>query len=297
MILGIDTASVAGNKKIDWTAAKAAGISFAIIRSNYGNGQDTAFAREWDRIREAGLVRGAYLFLRFPRAGTSKCPPPDVQAQAMIKTLGAIQPGDLPPTMDLEFPGGGRKETGMSAVECIDWALRALSVFEKAYSVAPILYTSARVWRDDLANLSADQLAGRLGSYMTECPLWLARYRFAKGLAVRSGAAFDVMKAPAVPPPWGDAENWWIHQYQGDATGAPGFPTGNVDMNRFNPLYKGAVGARVAWVQKRLDVQVTHATFDSNTAYAVKSFQAEHGLVADGIVGPRTFAYLAWQVV
>jgi GH25 family lysozyme M1 (1,4-beta-N-acetylmuramidase) len=61
MILGVDAASVAGNKNINWTAAKAAGLSFAILRSNYGDQQDTMFAREWDRIREAGLVRGAYL--------------------------------------------------------------------------------------------------------------------------------------------------------------------------------------------------------------------------------------------
>ena len=62
MLLGIDTASVAGNKTIDWAAAKAAGLSFAILRSNWGDQQDTMFAREWDRIRDAGIVRGAYLF-------------------------------------------------------------------------------------------------------------------------------------------------------------------------------------------------------------------------------------------
>ena len=31
MILGIDTASVAGNKRVDWTAAKASGLSFAYL--------------------------------------------------------------------------------------------------------------------------------------------------------------------------------------------------------------------------------------------------------------------------
>jgi lysozyme len=287
MILGIDTASVAGNKTIDWTAAKAAGLSFAFLRSNWGDQQDTMFAREWDRIREAGLVRGAYLFLRYPRGGKS-APLPEAQAHAMISTLGKIQPGDLPPALDLEFPGAGRSETGMTVAQCLDWVLRARGVLKAEYGVDPILYTSARVWREDLGNSSSDDLAG--------CPLWLARYAFAKGGAVRAGAAFDGMDAPAVPPPWGDADNWWIHQYQGDATGLPGFPTGNVDMGRFNPLFEGAKGARVGWTQKRLDMTRT-GVFDGVTVGVMKAFQAEHGLVADGIVGPRTFAYLAWQTV
>lgn len=42
--------------------------------------------------------------------------------------------------------------------------------------------------------------------------------------------------APRVPPPWGDSTNWWILQYQEDATGLRGFVVGNVDMNRFNAL-------------------------------------------------------------
>jgi GH25 family lysozyme M1 (1,4-beta-N-acetylmuramidase) len=288
MILGIDTASVAGNKSIDWTAAKAAGLSFAIIRSNYGDGQDTVFAREWDRIRAATLVRGAYLFLRYPRDG-KKVSEPERQAKAMINAIGPIQPGDLPPTVDLEFPGGGRAETGMTVAECLTWILRARGILKNEYGVDPIIYTSARVWRDDLGNSKSDALA--------DCPLWLARYPFKKGTAVRSGAAFEGIAAPPVPPPWGDADNWWIHQYQGDATGFPGFlpVTSNVDMNRFNPLYKGS-GARVRWVQRRLQIDPT-GKMDIPTKAALMEFQAKRGLVADAIVGPRTFAYLAWQVV
>src|SRR4051812_42328116 len=76
MILGIDTASVAGNKNIDWTRSKASGLSLAIIRSNYGDQEDTAFKREWGRIRDAAIVRGGYLFLRFPCAG-KKAPEPE----------------------------------------------------------------------------------------------------------------------------------------------------------------------------------------------------------------------------
>jgi peptidoglycan hydrolase-like protein with peptidoglycan-binding domain len=109
---------------------------------------------------------------------------------------------------------------------------------------------------------------------------------------VRDAAAFASGKLdPPVPPPWGDAGNWWIHQYQGDATNFPGF-SGNVDMNRFNVAFKGARGARVRWIQRRLGV-TENGAFDAATEGAVRAFQDDNDLVSDGVVGPRTFAYLA----
>jgi GH25 family lysozyme M1 (1,4-beta-N-acetylmuramidase) len=100
----------------------------------------------------------------------------------------------------------------------------------------PVIYTSARVWRDDLKNLPAPE--------MEDSPLWAVRYPFKPGPPRRDSAAFDDGALdPRVPPPWRDPGNWWIHQYQGDAVGFPGF-NGKVDMNRFQPMIKGANGAR-----------------------------------------------------
>jgi hypothetical protein len=56
MILGTDSASVDGNKKMSWTAAKASGLSFAILRSNYGDQEDTAFARELQERAAASVA-------------------------------------------------------------------------------------------------------------------------------------------------------------------------------------------------------------------------------------------------
>jgi len=286
LIFGIDSASVAGNSNPDWTKAKATGpISFALVRSNYGTTPDKAFARDWPRMKQAGLVRGAYLFLRFPRGKAVASP--EAQAAAAIDTIGDLDDGDLPPTVDVEFPGKGRSETGLSAQECLDGVRAACAALADNYGVAPIIYTSARVWRDDLGNAPADDL--------TESPLWLARYFFKAGPAVRDAAAFTSGKLdPPVPPPWGDADNWWIHQYQGDATKFPGF-SGNVDMNRFNVAFKGARGERVRWIQRRLGMSKGKTTgkFDAATENAVRAFQDDNDLVNDGIVGPRTFAYLA----
>ena len=285
MIFGVDTASVAGNRNPDWVKAKAIGpIGFAIIRSNFGTTRDTTFARDWPRLKQAGLVRGAYFFLRFPR-GNKPAPAPQAQAAAAIATIGDLEDGDLPPTVDVEFPGKGRAETGLTARECLDRVRAAWTALKRHYGVAPLVYTSARVWRDDLGNAPAGEL--------TESPLWLARYFFKPGPAVRDAAALTGGKRnPPVPPPWGDADNWWIHQYQGDAVKLPGFPTGNVDMNRFNAAFSGARGARVRWVQRRLGIAES-GRFDAGTEAAVRAFQDDNALVTDGIIGPRTFAYLA----
>lgn len=66
LTLGLDTYIGDGNKNRDWVRARAEGpINFAMFRSNYGACSDTVFPREWERIKDAGMVRGAYLFLLF----------------------------------------------------------------------------------------------------------------------------------------------------------------------------------------------------------------------------------------
>ena len=191
-IIGIDTASVAGNKTIDWSKAKANGISFAIIRAAYGASKDTTFDRDWPRIKGAGIVRGAYLFLRFPYPGKPTPPSPAVQAEAVCKFVGDLGANDLPISLDVEFPGDGREDTGMTAPQLLAGVKEAWDVLKKNYKgVAPIIYTSARVWLDDLLNLPAP--------WATESLLWLARYYFSEGPAVL--APGNVVNPP-VPPPW-----------------------------------------------------------------------------------------------
>jgi murein L,D-transpeptidase YcbB/YkuD len=111
---------------------------------------------------------------------------------------------------------------------------------------------------------------------------------------VYDAARVDALQDPPVPPAWGDATNWWIHQYQGDAVKLPGFPTGNVDMNRFNVMSVGATGDRVRWVQRRLGVAQTGA-YDSATDATVRAFQQRKGLMPSGVIDPRSFAYISWE--
>lgn len=297
-MIGIDTASVAGNKPIDWHKARKAGVEFAIHRVSYGSWKDRTFANEWDRIKEAGVVRGAYAFLRFPRKGKPPVPSPAEQAKAFCHHLGAVEPGDLPIALDVEFPGKGRADTGRTASQLLQGVRKAWQVLRSQYGVPPLLYTSARVWLDDLSNLAAPDLV--------ESPLWLARYYVKTGKAVFTKGA-GILQQPPVPPPWAGedekrtvyrnmkytCDNWWFHQYQGNATKCPGF-SGKVDMNLFIPVSLGAKGERVRWIERRLNIPVT-GEYTKVTEQAVQNFQATKPLITDGIVNVRTFAYLCWE--
>jgi peptidoglycan hydrolase-like protein with peptidoglycan-binding domain len=289
LFLGIDTYGLDGNRIRDWARAKAqVPISFAFFRSNFGTFPDTAYKKEWPRIKSAGLIGGAYLFLRFPNPEVDKkygpSPAPAKQAQALIDTVGRIHPSDFPPTIDVEFPNGGREITGMTAQECLDHVRIAWKVLKDYYRAAPIIYTSERVWREELKNLRALDLI--------ESPLWLKDYPFREGPARYSKEV--VRFKPRVPAHWGDITNWWIHQYQGDAVKLPGFATGNVDMNRFNTLVKGASGDQVKWVQRRLGITV-NGLFDAAMETALARFQHSRNLPATPVVDPQTFAYLCWS--
>lgn len=286
MIFGMDVASVDDNKDASWARAKAHGpISFAIVRASWGATPDGTFPVYWPALKATGLTRGAYMFLRFPRDGTQP-DPPDKQAKACVEIVGELERTDLPIVLDVEFPGRGRVETGMSAQDALDWVRAAWNELRAAYDTAPIIYTSARVWKEDLLDLAADDL--------TDSPLWLARYYWNEKLpAIRDPAAFQGgQHDPPVPEPWGDATNWWIHQYQGDAVQLPGFSS-TVDMNRFNATLNGDTGDRVRWLQRRMGIAES-GTFDSATSAAVVAHQTQRALVPDGIVGPKTFASLCW---
>ena len=279
---GVDTADWE-NQNADWLRAKAqVPIDFAIIRASGGGGPDQYFRSTWPKLKAAGLVRGAYLFLSFPRNGGWPSNPV-TQARAFITTVGNLDESDLAPALDVEADTW--QKTGMRPPQLLEGVRSAWKTLRDYYGVAPIIYTSRRVWIEVLGNLPAPDLA--------ESPLWVKDYPY----PVRSPAHYDPQPFaggrlnPRVPAPWGDATNWWIHQYQGDALKLPGFSR-TVDMNRFNTTVSGAAGDRVRWVQRRLGIPRSGA-FDAATERALRAFQNKKGIDADGVINPRTFAYLS----
>jgi len=285
MILGIDCAAVDKNTSA-WGEARANGpIRFAILRATYGDAPDQVFHREWPAVAAAGVTRGAYLFLRFPRTGRPAPSSPRAQAQAFVDTVGELTPHDLPPALDIEFESG-RLATGLTAAQALDWVLEAWSHLSSEYGVPPLVYTSARIWSEELDDIAAPALA--------ESPLWVAKpWPWpVRSAARRDGSAFaGGAFAPRVPSPWGS--QWFIHQYQGDALGFPGF-TSTVDVNRFRDIPLGATGDHVAWVQRRLRIPPS-GVFDAATRAAVVAHQTANALVPDGVVGPKTFVSLCWS--
>jgi lysozyme len=236
------------------------------------------------------MTRGAYLFLRFPRLDASgvvhSAPAPADQAAFLTGILPRLSTGDLPPAIDVEFPGRGALDTGhppMTPDALINGVVEAVGVIRACYRVWPMIYTSARVWEEDLANL--------LAPVLSSCHLWLGGgYPYKSGPAVLAPGAISW---PTIPPPWGKRgdNSCLIHQYQGDATGLAG-AGGTVDLNRWNVLARGCRPSRlVAWVQGQLRLPQT-GDFDAATEAEVKVFQKLAGLQADGLVGPKTYARL-----
>lgn len=64
-----------------------------------------------------------------------------------------------------------------------------------------------------------------------------------------------------------------------------------MDSENRPTLRRGAAGEFVEFFQRKIGVSPT-GTFDAGTEAALRAFQRDHGLVPDGIVGPRTWATL-----
>jgi GH25 family lysozyme M1 (1,4-beta-N-acetylmuramidase) len=91
---GIDVSYYQGS--IDWNAVQASGIAFTFVRVSDGaTFSDPKFAANYAGAQTAGLIRGAYQFFRADQDI-------DAQANMMIAAVGTLQPGDLPPVLDVE---------------------------------------------------------------------------------------------------------------------------------------------------------------------------------------------------
>lgn len=284
--VGIDYASVDGGAVPDFKAARAAGIRFAIPRAIYGrrvSGQhdkapvfiDPVWARDKDAILAAGLKRGAYLFLCYEKAGV-QTPSPEVQVQSFFDYVKLDPKVDFVPWLDVE-----EASLAMTGEQMYEWTLRAASKFVELYGTWPGIYTSARVWSENLKSHSPGPLLN--------CPLWLAKpWPWLTRTPLRLDGA--PMYQPKMIPEW--SNQWFVYQYQGDGTHCPGF-TSTVDGDRFRVFGKGSMGAHVAWTQHRLGI-TADGIFGDKTEAAVKDLQKKNGLAVDGIVGVDTFMPLAW---
>jgi lysozyme len=115
-------------------------ISFVFVKATEGLGnEDQMFSRNWKKIRDAKLIRGAYHYFIATKSGKA-------QAENFINSV-TLLPGDLPPVLDIEQTFGVPPEKLRQRVK--EW-LQTIQVY---YGTAPIIYTNVdfyeRYLKDD----------------------------------------------------------------------------------------------------------------------------------------------------
>lgn len=193
-LFGIDVSHHQGI--IDWKKVKAAGVQFVFLKATEGETfVDKRYASNRAGAKAVGIPCGAYHFFR-PKASTT------AQINNFVKTVGKLQPGDLPPVLDIEVPEDWKDIAVKARVQMIlDW----LNAVEKKLGVKPLVYINNPMARDELAS------AAELGNYK----LWLAHY--------------TDRPAPRVPAPWA---GWTFWQYSENGV-VDGVSSQACDMNRF----------------------------------------------------------------
>lgn len=288
---GVDVSHYQG--VIDWFAVERGELSFAFAKATEGtSGVDPSFATNWRAIREAGLFRGAY---HFGRPGSD----PDAQAVHFASIVGELGFRDVPPVLDLE------EADGHSADHVVEWARAFTERAELLFQRRLLLYTGG-FWRFQLGN--------RLDPFLAERALWLAAYQknpvvpanwkawtFWQYSDGRYNGPVDV---PGVKGPVDQ------NLFAGDAAGLASFcenaavdvapPTprttppaawpGQYFVWPHTPTIAGesvkAWQARVSELGFAIDID---GIYGPQSKSACRAFQRDRGLVADGIVGRKTW--------
>lgn len=188
-VFGIDVSYYQGD--IDWNAVAASGVKFAWVRVSHSTSfLDPKFQQNLNGSRAAGIHTGVYQYFE-------PLEDPIEQAQLLLDNMGPLQPGDMPPMIDVESQDPADKATYTNVIRA--W----LDHIEAATGVRGFIYTGYYYWND---NVGSDEFIDH--------PLWVANYN---------------PGCPLIPDYW---PSWTMHQYCacGDIPGIVGV----VDSNHFN---------------------------------------------------------------
>lgn len=189
-VFGIDVSYYQGD--IDWDAVAADGVQYAIIRVSHSlQFFDPQFDANLAGARAAGVHAGVYQFFEPDED-------PVAQADLLLEALGPLQPGDLPPMIDVESTGGRSPGEINTAIHA--WIDRV----ESTLGVKPLVYSGYYFWNDNVGSTDFGEYPLMLPWYGVDCP-------------------------GGVNVGW---DMWSIHQYC-DCGSVAGI-SGPVDVDRFN---------------------------------------------------------------
>lgn len=132
-IYGIDVSHHQGH--INWKRVKKGTpqeppITFAYMKATEGSSHsDTRFEENWSAAKTHGFIRGAYHYF-------STKSPGEVQAKMFISKV-KLEPGDLPPMVDVEDEPADKEKFRQELKKFID-------IVEAHYKVKPIIYTYSK---------------------------------------------------------------------------------------------------------------------------------------------------------
>ena len=137
--------------EVNWEMVAQQDIHFAFIKASEGETyRDSFFLRNWEEMKDVGIMRGAYHFFR-----------PTLSAQAQAENFAefvSLEEGDLPPVLDVELMDGTSK------VDLLNGVRTWLYSVEIKLGIKPIIYTNQKFYHQ--------YLAGHFDDY----PIWIARY-------------------------------------------------------------------------------------------------------------------------
>ena len=190
-----------GEANVDFKALAKSGAKFAIFKINEGDYMDSrATVARVKAIREAGLIAGAYVFMR-PKAGRTGAQEFQIFYNKGL-SLGLWKRDkqtvrDIRPVLDCEATGFNT-DTVLGRLQTRRYIRSAIKECKRLTGHLPIIYTGKWWWEDTI------KCRWSLG-----CPLWLASYPNNPKLPLPSSY---------LPSAWKEAALWQFT----DSHSAPG---------------------------------------------------------------------------
>lgn len=280
--VGVDVSWWNGSN-VDWKAAKAAGIDFAIIRVGYGkNNLDSTASGNATRAKAAGVDVGYYWFSYASTAAEARA-----EADYCCDAIERIGVAPIYPVCyDYEYDSVEKNPPQESIVKLA----RAFLSRVKERGYIPANYTNL-----DFLNRGFDALVG-------EYDLWYARWGTSSPVQT-----CDIWQYTSTGTPSGFSGNVDMnicYKDYGGAAPAPDpdptptpTPTEDKCMVQTNIIKNGSKGSTVKSWQTLLNFWgfncgTADGIFGGKTEEATKKFQKEYGLEADGVVGSATWGMM-----